>query len=279
MKSPRCAVLLVADRRLQADRLLGDLQHLPHLLERHAELLGQLLGRRLAADLVQHLARRAHQLVDRLDHVHRDADRARLIGDRAGDRLADPPRRIGAELVAAAVFELIDRLHQADVAFLDQVQELQAAVGVFLGDRDHQAQVRLDHLLLRPRAVALAAAHRHVDAAELADRQAGVVRHRGDLAAHVGDVGRVLGDEGLPALGRAASRPARPSSGRARGRGSSSGTPRAATLQPSAVRRSWPSSAVSRWLSCLSWVTSSSMRLLCSRTCSTFCTSSSRWRS
>ena len=36
------------------------------------------------------------------------------------------------------------------------------------------------------------------------------------------------------------------------------------------MRRSWPSSAVSRWLSCLSWVTSSSMRLLCSRTCSTF---------
>ena len=45
--------------------------------------------------------------------------------------LADPPRRVGRELVAAAVFELVHRLHQADVAFLDQVEELQAAVGVF----------------------------------------------------------------------------------------------------------------------------------------------------
>src|SRR5919197_2471735 len=61
-------VLLVADRRLQRQRLPGDLEHLAHLLERHAELLGKLLGRRLAADLVEHLPRRAHDLVDRLDH-------------------------------------------------------------------------------------------------------------------------------------------------------------------------------------------------------------------
>src|SRR6185437_12266861 len=49
-------ILLVADRRLEADRLLGDLQYLAHLLEGHAELLGQFLRLRLAADLVQHLA-------------------------------------------------------------------------------------------------------------------------------------------------------------------------------------------------------------------------------
>src|SRR6516225_5197074 len=58
--------------------------------------------------------------------MHGNADGARLVGDRARDRLPDPPRGIGRELV--------DRLHQADIAFLDQVEELQAAVGVFLGD-------------------------------------------------------------------------------------------------------------------------------------------------
>ena len=89
------------------------------------------------------------QLVDRLDHVHGDTDGARLVGDRAGDRLADPPGRVGRELVAAPVLELIDSLHQADIAFLDQVQKLQAAVGVLLGDRDDETQVRLDHFLLR----------------------------------------------------------------------------------------------------------------------------------
>ena len=77
-------ILLVADRRFEADRLLGDLQHLADLFERHGEFLGQFLGRRLAADLVQHLARGTDQLVDRLDHMHGDADGARLIGDRAG---------------------------------------------------------------------------------------------------------------------------------------------------------------------------------------------------
>src|SRR6202000_1435350 len=91
---------------------------------RHGELLGQFLGRGLAADLVQHLPARAHDLVDRLDHVHGNADGARLVGDRAGDRLPDPPRLVGRELVAAAVLELVDRLHQADVAFLDQIEEL-----------------------------------------------------------------------------------------------------------------------------------------------------------
>ncbi len=87
-------------------------------------------------------------LVDRLDHVHRNTDGARLVGDRAGNSLANPPGGVGRELVATAVFELVHRLHQADVAFLDQVEELQAAVGVLLGNRDHQAQVGLDHFLL-----------------------------------------------------------------------------------------------------------------------------------
>jgi hypothetical protein len=88
-----------------------------------------------------------------------NADRARLIRDRARDRLTDPPRRIGRELVAAAVFELVDRLHQADVAFLNEIEELQAAVGVFLGDGDDEAQVGLHHFLLRLPRFALALLH------------------------------------------------------------------------------------------------------------------------
>ena len=72
----------------------------------------------------------------------------RLIGDGPGDRLTDPPGGIGRELVAALVLELVHRLHQPDVAFLNQVEELEAAVGVLLGDRYDQAQVRLGELAL-----------------------------------------------------------------------------------------------------------------------------------
>src|SRR6266571_4850643 len=195
-------ILLVADRGFQGNGLLGDLQNLAHLLERHAELLGQLLGRRLAADLVQHLTRRADDFVDRLDHVHRDADGARLVGDRAGDRLADPPRGVGRELVAAPVFELVHRLHQADVAFLDQVEELQAAVGVFLGDRDDEAQVGLDHFLLGLARLALALLHHLDDLAEFQDLEPGLARQRVDVRADLLDPVLVLGDEVLPPLGR-----------------------------------------------------------------------------
>ena len=111
-------------------------------------------------------------------NVHRNADGARLVGGRAGDRLPDPPGRVGRELVAAAVFEFIDRLHQTDVAFLDQIEELQAAVGVFLGDGNDEAQVCLHHLLLGLARLALALLHRVHDLAELADLKPGLGRQR-----------------------------------------------------------------------------------------------------
>src|SRR5499433_2583008 len=149
-------ILLVADRGFQRQRLFHYLEHFANLLERHAELLGKLLGRGLAADLVEHLARLTYDFADALHHVHGDADGARLVRNRARDRLPDPPRRVGRELVTAAILEFVDRLHQADIAFLDQVEELQAAVGVFLGDGDDEAQVRLHHLLLGLARLALA---------------------------------------------------------------------------------------------------------------------------
>ena len=202
MKSPRWQS---SSSPIGVSRLIGSLaifEDLAHLLERHGELFGELLGRRLAADLVQHLARGAHDLVDRLDHVHGDADGACLIGDRAGDRLPDPPGRVGRELVAAAVFELVDRLHQADVAFLDQVEELQAAVGVFLGDRDHEAQIGLDHFLLGLPRLALALLHHLDEPAELLDLKSGLGRQRLDLGPDLLDWVLVVGDEVLPAARR-----------------------------------------------------------------------------
>ena len=101
--------------------------------------------------------------------MHRNTNGARLVGDRARNRLSDPPRRIGRELIAATVFKLINRLHQANVAFLNQIEELQAAVRIFFGNRNHQAQVGLDHFFFRPARFTLAFLHRTDDAAEIAD--------------------------------------------------------------------------------------------------------------
>src|SRR5262245_40130882 len=141
-------IFFFADGGLQVDVLLGDLDELADLAYRNIHMLGDLCRGRLAPEFLHQLARRADQLVDGLDHVHRNTDGAGLIGDSAGNGLANPPRGIRGELVAAAVFELVHGFHQADVAFLDQIQELQPAVGVFLGDRDDQSQVGFNQLAL-----------------------------------------------------------------------------------------------------------------------------------
>src|SRR5262245_2067535 len=152
------AVVLLPDRCLERDRLAGDAEHTPDLVGRQLHMGTDLLGRGLAPELLDERARHAHQLVDGLDHVHGDADRARLVGDRTRDGLPDPPRGVSRELVPALVLELLDRAHEAHVPFLDQVEELKSAVEVALGDRYHEAEVGLDELLLgvvRPHACRL----------------------------------------------------------------------------------------------------------------------------
>src|SRR3954467_9817393 len=140
-------LLLVADRLLEGDRGLRGALDRVDLLGVDPGDLGDLLGGGLAAQLGDELALGAADLVQLLDDVDRDADRARLVGERAGDRLADPPGRVRGELEALAVVELLRRARQAERALLDQVQEREALVAVVLGDRDPQTQVGLDHLL------------------------------------------------------------------------------------------------------------------------------------
>src|SRR5690606_6431253 len=182
------AVLFLADRRLERDGLLGDLEDLADLLERELHLLRDLLRGGLAADLLHQVAAGADELVDGLDHVDRDADGPRLVGDRAGDGLTDPPRRVGAELVAALVLELVHGLHEADVALLDQVQELQTTVRVLLGDGDHQAQVGLDQLGLGALGVALSGADGLVVAAQILDAEVALLLDALDGADRGADV-------------------------------------------------------------------------------------------
>jgi hypothetical protein len=81
--------------------------------------------------------------------VDRDSNDVRVVGNRALHRLANPPGRIGRELEAAPPVELLDRPVEADRALLDQVEERNAEPAVALGDRDDEAQVRLDHAPLR----------------------------------------------------------------------------------------------------------------------------------
>src|SRR4051794_5681355 len=119
-------LLLVADRLLERHRRLRRALDRVDLLRLDAGGVRDLLGGRLATELGDELALGAADLVQLLDDVHRDANRARLVGERAGDRLADPPGRVGRELEALAVVELLRGANQAERALLDEVEERQS---------------------------------------------------------------------------------------------------------------------------------------------------------
>ena len=144
----RDRALPVADGRLERHRILDEVEELPDALEREAGVLRDLLDRRVPVELLRELAARALRAAHLLGDVDGKADRAALVGERARDRLADPPRRVRRELEAELVVELLDRPDEAHVPFLDQIQERHAGLRVVAGDRHHEAQVALDQALL-----------------------------------------------------------------------------------------------------------------------------------
>ncbi len=103
--------------------------------------------------------------------MYRDTDSSCLVSNRPGDRLSDPPGRVGRELVAATVLKLIHRFHQADVAFLNQVKELKTPVGVLFGDRDDKTQVCLDHFFFGAAGFGFTDIHPLADILNLMDAQ------------------------------------------------------------------------------------------------------------
>ena len=69
------------------------------------------------------------------------SNRPALVSQSTGDRLADPPRGICRELEALSPIEFLDRANQAKVAFLDEVEEIEAPPRVALGDRDDEPEI------------------------------------------------------------------------------------------------------------------------------------------
>src|SRR5262245_10723526 len=171
--------LAVAYRGLEADWILDEVEQLLHTFLREATLLRELLHRRLAIQLLRELAARAHEPTNLVRDVDRKTDRAALDGERARSCLADPPGRIGRKLVAELVVELLDRADQPEVPLLNQIEQRHPGLRVVPRDRHHEAQVRLDQLLLRLLvALVLAAGERPL----LGRRQQRPVAARADIA-------------------------------------------------------------------------------------------------
>src|SRR3954466_9084572 len=109
-------------------------------------LIRQILRGWLATEFLTELLLRPPQPSDNLDHVHRNPDRARLVGNRASKRLSNPPNRISREFVPTAIFEFLNSLHQTKIAFLHEVQEGLTAIYIFTRDGNDQTEVGLRHV-------------------------------------------------------------------------------------------------------------------------------------
>src|SRR5205085_6405071 len=132
---------LFADWRLKGDGSLSNFAGAADFLDGDVHAHGQLFRGRLAAKFLNELPRAAGELVNDLDHVNGNADGARLVSNRASDGLTNPPGSVGGKFVAAAPIELVGTFHQAEIAFLNEIEELQAMMSIFLGNGDHEAKV------------------------------------------------------------------------------------------------------------------------------------------
>jgi hypothetical protein len=76
-------------------------------------------------------------------------DQGGLLIEGTTDGLADPEGGVGGELEALAPVELVDRVLEAQVAFLDEIQELHAGgKGVAASHAHHEPQVGPDEPVL-----------------------------------------------------------------------------------------------------------------------------------
>ena len=100
----------------------------------HPHHFGDFFGRGFALHRLLEFVGRAFDLTDGFSHVDGQANSPALVCNRTRDGLTDPPCSIRGELVSFGVIKLLNRTHQADIAFLDQIHHSQAIRRVFFGD-------------------------------------------------------------------------------------------------------------------------------------------------
>jgi len=111
------------ERLIETGRGAGRCPYRERLLEREARSLGCFGHGRFPSELQREHVLGPIELPLSLDHVHRHPDRPSFVGKPARHRLADPPGRVGRELVTPAPVEFVDRAHQAQRPLLNQVEE------------------------------------------------------------------------------------------------------------------------------------------------------------
>ena len=142
-------VAIFTKRFAQRQRLGCEAQRFGNLVFGHFHLGRQLRQRGRAPQLELQPGASLLQTSERVAGVHWQADGAARVRNTAGDGLADPPGCVGGELEALAPVELLDRVHEAKVAFLDEVEQRETRRLVLLCDGHHETKVGLHERALR----------------------------------------------------------------------------------------------------------------------------------
>ena len=101
------------------------------ILDLPTHLFGNLCRRRLRFAGIAEPTGSSSNGVYFLDDMYGQPNGTCLVHDPALDRLSNPPCRIGGKAEASLGIELLHRMHQPEIAFLDQVQQRQATVRRF----------------------------------------------------------------------------------------------------------------------------------------------------
>src|SRR5688500_18739882 len=80
--------------------------------------------------------------------MNRNPNRTGLIGQSARNTLSDPPCGIGTEFESLPVLISLGRLHQSDIAFLDQVEQGEASPRIMFGHVHDQSEIATDQFIL-----------------------------------------------------------------------------------------------------------------------------------
>ena len=141
-------IVLIPYRSLHGNRILTKTHDLRYTIFIFAKHLRNFLIGRFSSQLLCQGTACTDNLIDCLHHMYRNTDRLCLICNCTGNCLPNPPGRICRKLKSFFVLELVHRLHQADISFLDQIQKWQSPSHIFLCNADNQSEIRLNQFLL-----------------------------------------------------------------------------------------------------------------------------------
>src|SRR5215471_15790038 len=101
-------LLVNAVRQVQAHRLKSGLEEFEHVLHTDPQVFCKLLRGRFASKFLLQAEAGPFQPIELVPHVDWKTNGSSLVGDRARNRLSDPPEGIGAKFVATGRVKFFD---------------------------------------------------------------------------------------------------------------------------------------------------------------------------